>query len=106
MLDEVCKAEKNLDLQVAKIVKYATGTLKSDRYKIYQLMIKQMDQMTSDIIKINDICKQVVYRIFNDNLVQTLNSACNTKNEEFKYDSNLSPVHPIFGKKLTLFTMV
>ena len=38
MLDEVYKAEKNLDLQVAKIVKYATGTLKSDRYKIYQLM--------------------------------------------------------------------
>ena len=106
MLDEVCKAEKNLDLQVAKIVKYATGTLKPDLYKIYQLMKWKMDQMTSDIIKINDICKQVIYRIFNDNLMQTLNGACITNNEEFKYDPNLSPVHPIFGKKLTLFTMV
>ena len=106
MLDEVCKAEKNLDLQVAKIVKYATDTLKSDRYKIYQLMKFQMDKMTSDIIKINDICKQVIYRIFNDNLVQTLKAACINENEEFKYDPNLSPVHPIFGKKLTLFTMV
>ena len=62
--------------------------------------------MTSDIIKINDICKQVIYRIFNDNLMQTLKGACNTKNEEFKYDPNLPLVHPIFGKKLTLFTMV
>ena len=106
MLDEVCKAEKNLDLQVAKIVKYATETLNSDRYKIYQLMIKKMDQMTSYIIKINDICKQVIYRIFNNNLMQTLNCACNTRNEEFKYDPNLYPVHPIFEKKLTLFTMV
>ena len=106
MLDEVWKAEKNLDLQVAKIVKYATGTLKSDLYKIYQLMKWQMDKMTSDIIKINDVCKQVIYRIFNDNLVQILKSACNTENEEFKYDPNLSPVNPIFGKKLTLFTMV
>ena len=106
MLDEVCKAEKNLDLQVAKIVKYATDTLKSDRYKIYQLMKLQMDKMTSDLIKINDICKQVIYRIFNDNLVQTLKAACINENEEFKYDPNLSPVHPIFGKKLTLFTMV
>ena len=106
MLDEVCKAEKNLELQVAKIVKYATETLKSDLYKIYQLMKWQMDKMTSDIIKINDICRQVIYRIFNDNLMQTLKAACITENEEFKYDPNLSPVHPIFGKKLTLFTMV
>ena len=106
MLDEVCKAEKNLDLQVAKIVKHATDTLKYDRYKIYQLMKLQMDKMTSDLIKINDICKQVIYRIFNDNLVQTLKAACINENEEFKYDPNLSPVHPIFGKKLTLFTMV
>ena len=106
MLDEICKAEKNLDLQVAKIVKYATGTWNSDLYKIYQQMIREMDLMTSDLIKINDICKQVIYRIFNDNLMQTLKGACITKNEEFKYDPNLSPVHPIFGKKLTLFTMV
>ena len=106
MLDEVYKAEKNLDLQVAKIVKYATETLKSDLYKIYQLMKWQMDKMTSDIIKINDICKQVIYRIFNENMMQTLKGACITENEEFKYDPNLSPVHPIFGKKLTLFTMV
>ena len=106
MLDEVCKAEKNLDLQVAKIVKYATGTLNSDTYKIYQLMIREMNQMTPDIIKINDICKQVIYRIFNDNLVQTLKDACMIENEEFKYDPNLSPVHPIFGKNLTLFTMM
>ena len=106
MLDKVYKAEKNLDLQVAKIVKYATDTLKSDRYKIYQLIKLTMDQMTPDIIKINDICKQVIYRIFNDNLMQTLKGACITENEEFKYDPNLSPVHPVFGKKLTLFTMV
>ena len=106
MLDEIYKAEKNLDLQVAKIVKYATENLKSDRYKIYQLMIKLIDQMTSDILKINDLCKQVIYRIFNDNLMQTLKDACIANNEEFKYDPNLSPVHPIFGKKLTLFTMV
>ena len=106
MLDEVCKAEKNLDLQVAKIVKYATDTLKPDLYKIYQQMKIKMNQITSDIIKINDICKQVIYRIFNDNLMQTLKGACITENEEFKYDPNLSPVHPIFGKKLTLFTMV
>ena len=65
-----------------------------------------MDKMTSDIIKINDICKQVIYRIFNENMMQTLKGACITENEEFKYDPNLSPVHPIFGKKLTLFTMV
>ena len=100
------KLKKNLDLRVAKIVKYATETLKSDLYRIYQLMKWQMDQMTSDIIKINDICKLVIYRIFNGNLMQTLKGACNTKNKEFKYDPNLSPVHPIFGKKLTLFTMV
>ena len=106
MLDEVCKAEKNLDLQVAKIVNYATETLKSDLYKIYQQMKIKMNQITSDIIKINDICKQVIYRIFNDNLMQTLKGACITENEEFKYDPYLSPVHPIFGKKLTLFTMV
>ena len=49
---------------------------------------------------------KVIYRIFNDNLMQTLKGACNTENEEFKYDPNLSPVHPIFGKKLTLFTMM
>ena len=106
MLDEVCKAEMNLDLQVAKLVKYAIGTLKPDLYKVYQLMKIKIDQMTSDIIKINDICRQLIYRIFNDNLMQTLNGACMTENEEFKYDPNLSPVHPIFGKKLTLFTMV
>ena len=54
-----------------------------------------MDKMTSDIIKINDICKQVIYRIFNDNLMQTLKGACINENEEFKYDHNLSQVHPI-----------
>ena len=106
MLDKICEAEKNLDLQVAKIVKYATGTLNSDSYKIYQLMIREMNQMTPELIKINDICKQVIYRIFNDNLIKTLKGACITENEEFKYDPNLSPDHPIFGKKLTLFTMV
>ena len=106
MLDEVYEAEKNLDLQVAKIVKYATGTLNSDSYKIYQQMIREMDLITPDIRKINDICKQVIYRIFNDNLMQTLKGACINENEEFKYDPNLYPVHPIFGKKLTLFTMV
>ena len=106
MLDKVCKAEKNLDLQVAQIVKYATGTLKSDRYKIYQLIKLQMDKITSDIIKINDIWKQVIYRIFNDNLMQTLKAACINENEEFKYNPNLSLIHPIFGKKLTLFTIV
>ena len=106
MLDEVCKAEKNLDLQVAQIVKYAIGTLNSDSYKIYQQMIREMDLITPDIIKINDIWKQVIYRIFNDNLMQTLKDACITENEEFKYDPYLSPVHPIFGKKLTLFTMM
>ena len=54
------KLKRILIYKLQKIVKYATETLKSDRYKIYQLMKWQMDQMTSDIIKINDICKQVL----------------------------------------------
>ena len=87
MLNKICKAEKNLDLQIAQIVKYASGTLKSDSYKIYQQMIREKNLMTKDITKINDICKQVIYRIFNDNLMQTLNCACNTKIEEFKIRS-------------------
>ena len=38
--------------------------------------------------------------------MNTLKMCWNNEDEEFKYDPYLSSVHPIFGKKVTLYTMV
>ena len=106
LLDEISKAEKHLDYQISNTIKHATESLKADSYQIYQMMKREMDLSNPDIEKIHDLCKQVIYKIFNDNLMLTLNNVWSDENEEFKYDPYLLPSHPIFGKKLTIFTMV
>ena len=105
LIDEIDKTEKHFDSQINKIIKHATGEVKADSYQIYLLIKREMDLTILDSEKIHDMWKQVIYRVFNDSLIQTLKDKWSNDDEEFKYDPYLSSVHPIFGKTLNLFTM-
>ena len=106
LLEEINKVEKHLDFQIAKTVKYASETIKGEIYNTYKAMKREMDLTLPDMEKIHELWMKVIYRLFNDNLIHTLNQAWSKEEEEFKYDPYLTPVHPIFDRKITLFTMV
>ena len=106
LMDEINKAEIHLDSQITRTIMFASETFKVDNYQTYQLIKREMDLMISDIEKIHNLCKQAIYKIFNDNLMQTLNDAWNDEDDNFIYDPHLFPLHPIFGQKLSLFSIV
>ena len=107
LLDEIKKCEEKIDFQVAKVMENVSGTQKeTESYKTYATMKRDMDLISDDVDTIHNHIKETIYSIFRDNLMETLNNSLSTDSEEYKYDPYLSPVHPIFDKKLTVYTMV
>ena len=98
--------EKDLDSHISQILSYANVSLRPDSYQLYSSIKNQMNSVNKYVQVIQNLCKDALFNIFNDRLFEALNEICGNGVEEYKYSYESTIVHPIFGKKLTLFTMV
>ena len=105
-IDKMNDYEKNIDLNIKKIMNLTDDTINKNSFKCWIELMRSLQSVQQPILGFMELCKESLFSVFSDALLWKLLEVAKQGERKAKYDPNSDSIHPVFTSKFKIYSIV